>query len=250
MTNNLDLTGIHSDAADRIRPFFEQLLEEYASRIHSLNVVGSAVSGDYDPARSDVNSVVILNEMDLEFLEGLAPLGKRYHRKRVKAPLIMTPAYITTSLDVFPIEFREMAQIHKTVHGDDILLELDIHASDLRHQCERDLKAKLIGLRQGYLSMMGEPKLLSEEFSRAISGYAPLFRAILTLVGPAPPPMRLEEVLARLETATGIPTAVYQRVYQMKKSGERPGIEKLKTLFEDYYQTTERLSRIIDEHAV
>ncbi len=250
MTYTLDFTGVHPDAVERIRPFFQSLVEGYAERLHSLHLVGSAVSGEYSTEYSDVNSVIILKKMDLDFLELIAPVGKTFGKKRVKAPLIMTPEYIRTSLDVFPIEFREMAQIHKTVYGDDALKNLKVESSDLRHQCERDLKAKLIGLRQGYLRSLGEPKVLSEEFMHAISGYAPLFRAILFLVTTESPPLDLREVLTKLEEATGIPTAGYQRVLTLKKTRPRLKAEELNGLFEDYYRTTERLSRFIDERTV
>jgi hypothetical protein len=63
--------------------------------------------------------------MDLKFLKFLAPLGKKFGRKRIAAPLIMTPEYIDTSLDVFPIEFFNIQQLHLTVYGDDIWLDLN-----------------------------------------------------------------------------------------------------------------------------
>lgn len=66
---DLALADVHPDAARRIRPFFEALLQANASLIQSMHITGSAATAAYDPGYSDVNSVVVLHEMDLTFLE-------------------------------------------------------------------------------------------------------------------------------------------------------------------------------------
>ena len=96
--------------------------------------------------------------MDLDFLDLLAPLGKKYGKKQIAAPLIMTPKYIDESSDVFPMEFLNIKLLHYPVFGNDIFKNLEISASYLRRQCERELKARLIGLRQGYISAAGDAK--------------------------------------------------------------------------------------------
>ena len=68
----------------------------------------------------------------------------------------MTPEYIRTSLDVFPVEFLNFKLIHATVFGEDIFESLEINRMDLRRQCERELKVKLVSLRQGYISSLGD----------------------------------------------------------------------------------------------
>jgi|Deesub1362A_J573_1020465.scaffolds.fasta_scaffold00289_18 hypothetical protein len=242
----LRLDRLHTTAAERIRPFFEEVLAQYQEGIHSINVTGTAITEDYDPKHSDVNSIIILKEIDLKFLEVLAPLGKKYRRHKVAAPLIMTPDYIKKSLDVFPIEFLNFRLIHSTVYGEDILNDVEISLQDLRHQCERELKSKLIWLRQGYISSLGDRRILTEGFVSSITGYIPLFRGIITLFGKEPP-LRQEEVIRSLSEITGVNTETFQRVYSIKRNRTRPSIEELNTIFEDFYHATERLSRIVDE---
>jgi len=242
----LRLDRLHATAAERIRPFFEDVLTQYGEGIHSINVTGTAITEDYDPRQSDVNSIIILKKMDLKFLEVLAPLGKKYRRHKVAAPLIMTPDYIQRSLDVFPIEFLNFRLIHSTVYGEDILDRIEISLQDLRHQCERDLKSKLIWLRQGYILSLGDRKMLTDGFVSSITGYIPLFRGIITLFGKEPP-LRQEEVISSVSEVTGINTETFQRVYRIKRERIRPSIEELNTIFEDFYHATEGLSRIVDE---
>lgn len=230
---------------DRFSPFLEGMLAGYREQIDSCYITGSALTADFDPKKSDINSVVVLKKMALGFLTVLAPLGKQYGKRGIAAPLIMTPAYIRGSLDVFPIEFLNFKLLHLTVFGNDLFGGLDIGAADLRSQCERDLKAKLIGLRQGYLSAAGDRKVLAEHFIRAITGYLPLFRGIIFLFG-RQPPLDGKAVLTVLGEATGVDTTVFATILKEKKERSRLSMATLTTLFEDYYAATEKLGEIID----
>src|SRR5208337_4794086 len=116
----------------KISPMVHDLLREHSSNIHSFHIVGSAVISDYNEKISDVNSVILLRNMDLRFIAFLAPLGRKYGKKHVAAPLVMTPDYIAKSLNAFPIEFLDFKLIHKTVFGIDILKDLQIAKGSLR----------------------------------------------------------------------------------------------------------------------
>jgi len=158
----------------------------------------------------------------------------------------MTPRYVNESLDVFPIEFLNLHHIHRTVYGEDLFAEVPVERRDLRLQCERDLKAKLIGLRQGYLAAAGNARILNKNFSMAISGYMPLFRAIIYLKSdefPIPP----EEAISRLGKVTGVDTGVYRGVFEKKLEHARLPIADLNRLFKDYYIATESLERVVSE---
>jgi hypothetical protein len=243
---DLDLDKLKHGASERIKPFLEEVLSKDKGKIHSIHITGSSITDDFDPKVSDVNSIFVLKEMDLKFLELLAPLGKKYGRHKVAAPLIMTPEYIRRSLDVFPIEFLNFKLIHATVLGEDILEKIEINRMDLRHQCERELKVKLIWLRQGYISSAGNRKLLTEGFVSSISGYIPLFRSIIVLLGKEPP-VRQAEVIASLAEASGINTGVFSRVLREKHEKIKLTLEELNSIFEDYYTATEKLGKIVDE---
>lgn len=244
--HSLSLEKLNYRAAERMRPFLQEILDTYATGIHSVYITGTALTDDYDPDTSDVNSIVMLRQMDLNFLKLLAPLGKKYGKKKVAAPLIMTHDYVQSSLDVFPVEFMNFKLIHETVFGEDILSEINITMSNLRHQCERELKVKLIWLRQGYISSTGDRKTLANGFIESISGYIPLFRGIITLLGKEPP-VRQSDVISMLSEATGVDTSAFARVLREKHSRGKMSMEELNTIFEDYYNTTEKLGRIVDE---
>jgi len=245
----LNLEKLSTTVAQKTKPFIDEILNRYYENIHSIHVVGSAVTEDYNEKTSDINSVFVLKKMDLKFIELLAPLGKRYKKKGIAAPLTMTPEYINNSLDVFPIEFLDFKLIHETVFGEDILNDIDIRMDDLRHQCEREVKSKLIGLRQGYISSQGDKKLLVERFSASINGYMPLFRGIIFLMGKQIP-VKKYDVISTLSISTGINTDVFKKVLNIKQGTLKPKTDELDNIFEEYYEVTEKIGHLIDEHKV
>lgn len=238
--------NIKKEVAKLYEPFYDQLTDNFNDIIHSITLVGSALTEDFDPSHSDINSILTLNNMDLKFIETFAPLGKKFGKKRIAAPLIMTPEYISTSLDVFPIEFLNIRLNHLTLFGDDIFKTIEINKTDLRYQCERELKVKLIDLRQSYIASIGNPKFIVEEFINAFSGYIPLFRSIIYLLGKNPP-LENADVISELGTTSGIDTDPFTRMLKEKKDREKLSIEQLNHIFETYYTAIEHLGNLVDE---
>ncbi|MBW2166476.1 MAG: hypothetical protein JRG74_10410, partial [Deltaproteobacteria bacterium] len=183
---------VDDNAEVKFKPFLDVVLNNYKDKIHSIHIVGSALTEDFNLKTSDINSILVLKTFDLKFLEDFAPLGKKFGKKQISSPLIMTPEYVLNSLDVFPIEFLTIKILHKTIFGEDVFNDLKIKKSDLRHQCERELKVKLIGIRQGYLSSSGGKKLIADGFISSFSGYIPLFRGLILLFEKEPPKQNKE----------------------------------------------------------
>lgn len=243
---DLRLEKLFPVVSERIKPFISEIFNGYPENIHSFYLVGSALTTDFDEKSSDINSIVMLKEMDLKFVEFIAPLGKQYRKKGIAAPLIMTPEYLSNSLDVFPVEFLDFKLNHETLYGKDIIKDIEIHPTDLRQQCEREIKIKLIGLRQGYISSLGDRQLLTERFLSSIAGYMPLFRGIIFLMGKEPP-LKKHDVIATLSTATGVNTDIFGKLIDVKKGKTKPGKDELNSIFEEYYGATEKIGKIVDE---
>lgn len=243
--NKLNVAGLNPAVAKKISPMIGKLLEEHAANIHSFHVVGSAVIEDYNEKLSEINSVVVLHNMDLRFISFLAPLGKKYGKNGIAAPLVMTPEYITNSLDAFPVEFLDFKLIHRTVYGDDLLQGLQIALPNLRLQCEREIKTKLIHIRQGYVSSLGKKDQLSMVLVRSITGSMALFRAIITLLDKEPPVQRMD-VIKMLGETTKIETTIFEKLLLLKGNFIKPSEQELHALFEHYYHALEATGKIID----
>ena len=241
----MNASMLGAEVSKRYQPFIDDILQKRRDAVHSVHIYGSALTPDYDPKISDINSVIVLNQMDLRFLEQLAPLGKKYGKKGVAAPLIMTPVYIENSVDVFPVEFLNIKLVHHTIFGDDVFNNLVIRNSDLRRQCEREMKVKLIGMRQGYLSAAGDTKVLARGFTESLAEYIALFKGIIVLLGKKAP-QNMSEVLSVLEQESGVSLAVFRLVLKHKQLKTTPSIDQLNTFFEDGYRVIEKLGDITD----
>lgn len=240
------LKDIPAAASKRITPFIEEILSAHRDNIDSIYIVGSAVTDSFDASTSDINTLFVLKESDFILLDYLASLGKNYSKNGIAAPLIMTPQYIKDSLDTFPIEFIDIKHIHKTVYGSDIFSDISIKREDLRLQCERELKGRVVGLRQGYIHSKGEKDLLSEFFIKTIAGYFPLFRGVIFLLS-AEYPVNKSETLSRLNSLTQVDTSVFNTVLELKKGKVKSGKEQLKIIFESYYRDIEKLGKLVNE---
>ncbi len=240
----ISLESLNPFVSKRIEPFIREILKEYGESIHSIHIVGSAATPDFNEKTSDINSIIVINDMSFDFIEFLAPLGRKYGKKRLASPIIMTPEYIKNSLDVFPIEFYEFKLIHKTVYGLDIFNGLNIKKEDLRLQCEREIKSKLMGIMRGYILSAGDKKLIRETLLRSFTGCIPLFRALILLAGKEPPILRNDVIRTLQEITTE--TMVYEELMLLRNKKIKPSKAELDRIFEDYYKSLENLSIFID----
>lgn len=230
---------------EKISPFFHEVLQNSAPNVHSIYLVGGVLTEDYREKATKIDSVIVLQKMDLAFLDILAPLGGRYGKQGFAAPLIMDPAYIHSSVDVFPLEFLNFQLVHQAIYGEDLLAGLTIDRQELRYQCERELKGKLLWMHRIYVSAMGDKTVLAGDIVRHFDGYLPLIRGILHLLGQTPPP-GLKAALDLLFKLTGAETEVYEEIYTIKQNLSKPSKEEVTELFTRFYRATERLAEVVD----
>jgi hypothetical protein len=139
--------------------FVEQLA---GTKLIGLTVFGAVLDAGFDASRGPVDSVMVLEHTDLGLLRRLGEHGPRLGGKGIAAPLMMTPEYITSSIDTFPLELLEIQQRRATVSGRDCFERLEFAPQHVRLQCEREFKRVLIRLRQGVLAAAGREAVLGE----------------------------------------------------------------------------------------
>ena len=177
----LSLDGIRASLREPLTMLVEHLRAALGNRLQSITVVGSSLTEDFQPGSSDINTVVVLERPDVAALDAVAALAKPMRKHKLSPPLLMTPAYIDRSRDVFGIEFLDFQLRHETIVGADPFASLHIEKADVRLQCERELKATLVRLRQGYIAAAGNKKLVRDILISTAKGLAPLARAMLWL---------------------------------------------------------------------
>lgn len=247
--NMLKLDPIPEQIAEPLRVFTSGLMAALADNLQSVTVVGSAANaatGDYRPGRSDINTVVVLTKETLSALKVIASFTKPMGKKRVSPALVMTPSYIERSRDVFGVEFLDFQLVHQTIFGEDPFARLAFEKSDVRVQCERELKAMLVRLRQGYIASAGNKKLVRDILISTAKSLAPLLRAMLWLRDVDRPNLAAETFRkAASEFAVNLDAVAAAGNWRY----ERPRLSdaQIENAFETVYTVVDRLAGIVDE---
>ncbi|KPJ58765.1 MAG: hypothetical protein AMJ42_02680 [Deltaproteobacteria bacterium DG_8] len=172
-------------------------------------------------------------------------VGKWYKRK-VSTPLFLTKSYVATSLDSFPIEFLNMQKSYQLVFGEDILKELPFNKNHLRLQCERELKGKLLQLRQVYLESRGKTKNLKLIIENSLTAFISIFQALLYLKDKDIPAER-RKVISLISQEMGVDEQIFLNLLKVKEGTVKLSAEALNVLFEDYIKEVRRLSYSVDQ---
>jgi hypothetical protein len=237
----------NGEALSMATPSMRAPLREYADLLAGLggdNLLGltafGAVLGEhFDPQRMTAGSVMVLREIDLGLLRRIAEYGPKLGSKRITAPLVMTPAYITASLDSFPLELLEIHQRHLTLLGEDHFETLRFEPDHLRLQCEREFKRILIGLRQGLLGAGTREDVLDELVVDTGQHLLRTLRGLLWLKG-LKEPLARDRVLAETERLTGGALA------GVRGAIESAGVQGWGQ-FQALYADVERLAAVADQ---
>ena len=242
----LKLDALRVQIRDSVNAFAEKLIAELGDNLQSITVVGSGLTEDFKPGQSDINTVLVLERQTLAALNAIASLARGMRKKRISPPLLMTLSYIEQSRDVFGVEFLDFQLTHQTILGDDPFASLTFDKKDVRLQCERELKAMLIRLRQGYIAAAANKKLVRDVLISTAKGLTPLLRAMLWLKDTgrsAEAEPTFNKVAGKFSINTD--SLVTAGKWQYEKL--RPGETNIETAFESVYTTVEQLALLVDK---
>ncbi len=241
----LKTDGLPQAIHEPLRLLTAHLEASLADNLSGITVVGSALTDDFHPGASDINTVVVLRRHATAALSAIASMAKPLRKQKVSPPLLMTTGYIDRSRDVFGVEFLDFQLTHRTVLGDDPFAALTFKKADVRLQCERELKATLIRLRQGYIASAGNNKLIRDVLIAAAKGLAPLLRAMLWFKD-AERPKAMDGTFrkAASEFSVGLDPVVAAERWRYEKP--RLADADIQSAFEAIYAATDRLAQIVD----
>jgi predicted nucleotidyltransferase len=212
----------------------------------SIILYGSGARGEYVPKKSDLNFLVILADPAMERLREAFPLIGKWRKRRVNIPLFLTEEYIASSLDAFPVEFLNLRDSHLLVFGRDVLEDLSFDKDKIRLQCERELKAKLLLLREAYLDSEGKTKNLGQLASASLTAFLSLFRALLFLRD-REIPRHNHDLVATAAKEIGFDENSFQELLRIKEGKTKVSQEKMEELIETYLRVIRELWKRVDQ---
>lgn len=215
----------------------------YGDTLQSVTVYGSAAGADFDPKRSDINLLLILEKVTLEALEQSLAVQEKWLKKRVARPLFMDRDYISRSLDSFPIEFLNMQGAYNVLSGEDVLADLQISQRDLRLQAERELKGKWLHLSRDWLAVRDHRKRLQHLLQVSLGDFSAVFRALLQMRH-HPVPQERKALWDAVTEIYELEENVFSRVQTAAVGGDK---KQMREVFSGYVRAIENLTVKIDQ---
>ncbi len=236
---------IPDQPSDIFVPLTENYLQVFGNDLVSLMIYGSAAAGAYVKGKSDINVLAVLTENGMHRLDEALALVKDWRKRNVGVPLLMTKAFIASSLDSYPIEFLNMQNNSVLIYGENVLEPLTFRPQDLRLQIERELKAKIMLLREGYLGSEGKPREIRSLIRRSMTAFVSIFNALLYLkTGSAPHNKRA--TIDEMQKTFGLNADVFAACFSIKEGTDKLSSAEVLAVFKNYLSEAEKVSHLVD----
>lgn len=224
-----------------LNSFTEQLKAKLGENLLLVSLYGSEARGEHVKKHSDINVLIILNKRDLSGLKSIAGIKKKPAFRDI-APLVFTKDYLNSSLDTFPIEFLDIKENHSVLSGEDCLKGLNIGLKNLRHQCEWELKSKIIQLQKFYINSGGKTKALQQFLLKGLPSFVVVFKNILRLKNITV--KETDETLKRIAHEFDLDKDILNELWQARTANLK--IKDIQGAFEKFLSLAYGLSDAVD----
>src|ERR1043166_7495489 len=133
-----------------------QLKAAFGDDLQSIVLYGSAAGGEHNPKRSDQNVLVIVRRVPMQAAKAISATATAWSEAGNPPPLVLTEREWRGSADIFPMEYADILERHRVLHGDPPFDGIRVDTKDLRLQLEHEAMGKLLKLRQGVLAAGGD----------------------------------------------------------------------------------------------
>ena len=168
---------------EQLKDLVDKLTHAYQDRLVSVVLYGSGAAGNHDANFSDLNVLCVLKQITPRELGEGEPILRWWREQGNPSPLLMTEEEAHNSADSFPIEFRDMQDHRKVLHGVDVIAHLNVDTKHYRTQIEHELRAKLFRLRQQGAQVLSDPAALLKLCAESVSTFCTLGRHALLASG-------------------------------------------------------------------
>jgi len=226
-------------------PLTQDYLKVFGNELVALIIYGSAAGGSYIRGKSDINLLVVTTAAGMDNFTDVLATVKAWRKRGVAVPLLMTVSFIESSLDSYPVEYLNMKSSHILIYGADVLSGLEFKPADLRLQIERELRGKLLLLRQGFLETEGKVRQIRQLISNSLTAFISIFNALIYYKQGAAPHDRRETIkeIGRLFT---IDPTVFILCADIKEGRDNLSGEEVVDIFRKYLKEVNNICNIVD----
>ncbi|HEU4630031.1 MAG TPA: hypothetical protein VFS08_09790 [Gemmatimonadaceae bacterium] len=210
-------------------------------------VVYGAAAGDEPVAPADVHTLVLVDSLPLEALESAGAHIEAWVRGGGHpAPLVLTMAEWRSSVDVFPLEYADILDQHRALHGALPADGIEVDPEDLRLAVEREAMATLLQLRRGVLATGGDAERRVELLVASFPAFLTVFRGAVRVHG-VRPSADAAGTCAELAFRTGVDVSPFVRVLEHRRGRQRITPGEVHAVLDGYLTSLERLVAHLDQ---
>ena len=225
--------------------FLESIQEAFGENVLSVILYGPAARNETAKIPY-INFLVVVTDNTPSELARCSPLVKKWRKQLITTPLFLDSKYIQRSLDTFPLEFLDISSAYLVLHGDNFLEDLVFKASEVRNQCERELKGKLLHLRAEYLNLREDKKGLIDLVDRSLSTFRLIFTGALFLKN-IEIPAKMDTLLSIVTDEYNLDTSLFKKLRSIVKGEVKVDENETDKLFDLYVEELDKLSNAIDK---
>lgn len=228
--------------------FIDDLKATHGRNLASVILYGSAVVGDGASNGTDYNLLIALREIRPKDLRAAQACLREWQRLGHPLPVYFTVAELKEAGDVFPIEFHQMERARKVLYGEDVLAEVKISDTFLRHQTEYELRSKLLRLRRLYIPASTSAEKLNDLMAESLINFTALFRAVLLLYGIEPPTAKRAIIEATVKHLK-IDGEPFEKIFEIRENSAPKTLNEVSAnqLFASYMEQIERVIDAVDK---
>jgi len=240
------MSRIPKDPKEILDEFVQDYKGVYGDELISIILYGSATGRGYIPGKSDINFMIVLTEKGIMDPERSFSLLKKWRKRNVATPLFLTEEYVESSMDVYPIEYLNFQRRYIPVYGRDILKGLSFKKEFLRLQAEREIKGKLLLLREAYLGSAGKKPVLVDIINQSLHAFMAIFNALLILKD-MPIAEDKRSIITDICNAFSMDNDLFMKLLDVREGKIKPDVKEINGIFKGYINEIQKLAKIVDK---
>jgi hypothetical protein len=225
-----------------------QLRSAYGAHLSAVVLYGSAAAGEHIPKQSDYNVLLLLDAVDWSSVAAASAVARAWNDAGNPPPMTMTVDEWRRSADVFPMEYADILERHRVLHGTLPVEGIAVARENLRLQLEQQVMGKLLQLRQGALLAGTDAKRQAELIAASLSTMMVLFRAVIRLHGEKPEGDNLT-LSQRVASLAGFDATPFTRAVRHVRGESRLTVDETGMVLAGYIAGIEQLRRYLDGFA-
>ena len=224
--------------------FLNSLKESFKENLLSVILYGSILTDSYVSGISDINVLIILENVKLQQLGKFSKNSYRLIKKYKITPLILSRTEFVNSADVFPLEYFDIKEKNMVLYGDDETKKLVITDKNLRHQIESGLRGNLTRLRQVVIASKSKDQIIRGFFKVWIGSILSMFRGLMRLKKESLSNLDHDEIIEKVGQLYDINSEVFKDILHLRQ--KKKDIN-LKDLTSYVHEELKKLIAIIDK---